>query len=335
MASARSKPLARCAPALVALSFGGLLLGVTSCRSATELTVTISTNASCEEVKTWQGVAVYVGKPGAESEEQAPTLVTNHCEGDGLIGSLVVVPSGAKDDVVGVRVVAGVAQSPEACTANGYKDGCIVARRAIRFTPHSDLALEVDLLKSCLNIGCDPQNTCIDKSCQPSAVAPPPAVSTPVPTPSPTTSTEPPAPGTPTVRCGDDGVFCATSGDVCCLTVDADAKTTHGDCRRASLCKGIVLNCDDDTDCPRGGVNKDYPAICSLSYTSNEDTPYVPLEIAHSQCLIAVPGNGGPGRPRSLALCEERVACADAQFPCMASGSSLLPGYNWCQVYTQ
>jgi len=295
----------------------GSLASATSCRSATEITLMIHTNVPCDQVEAWHGVAVYVGKPEAESVGQAPTLVTKRCEGDGQIGSLVVVPSGANDDLIGVRVVAGIGQSPEDCVTNGYQGGCIVARRALRFTPHLDLSLEVELSSKCEDIACDPRSSCFRGGCQPALDAP----------------KEPPAPGTPSVRCGDDGVFCPTSGDVCCLTVDAEAKATHGRCMPANLCTDIVLHCDDDTDCPDGGADGTTPGVCALGYTAMSDLPYVPVEVSHSHCLLALGyGQGGFQRPHGLALCEESLPCAK-DFRCLPSGdSSALPGYSWCEL---
>jgi hypothetical protein len=244
--------------------------------------------------------------------------VAKRCEGEGQIGTLVVVPSGAKDDLVGVRVVAGIDQTPEECLAKGY-EGCIVARRALRFTPHSDLALEVELSSRCKGIACDPRSTCFPGGCQPALDAPAPVA-------------EAPAPVTPSVRCGDDGVFCPTSGDVCCLTVDVGGKATHGECMPASRCTDIVLHCDDDTDCPDRGAT---PGVCVLGYAAMSELPYIPLEISHSHCLLATSyGEGGLQRPHGLALCEETLPCANERFRCFPTeeSSTLLPGYHWCQL---
>jgi hypothetical protein len=314
----------------LAALFGGLLVAGPSCRAATELTLIIRTNVSCAQVKDWRGVAVYVGKPGAESADQAPTLVTQECEADGRIGSLVVVPSGAKDDSIGVRVVAGTSRNPEECAANDYR-GCIVARRAIRFTPHSGLDLHVELQSSCLDIGCDAQKTCIDRRCEPtSAVAP-------APLPSGggggggSGPTSPSMTGEGWIRCGDDGVFCPTSGDVCCLTVDREAQSTRGECLPPTLCQGIVLHCDDGTDCPDGGPDMAWKGVCVLSYPANDETPYVPSgPISSSQCLIG--NSGSTEKARVLGLCEEELPCAN-QFQCLSSGlDSPLPGYSWCHL---
>lgn len=297
------------------LSGALLLVGVSACRSATEITLSIRTNVSCEDVQTWQGVAVYVGKPGAESEGQAPTLVTKRCTADGEIGSLVVVPSGGKDEAVGVRVVAGVTRSPEECLANDYK-GCIVARRAVRFTPHTDLSLEVALTSNCQDVACDPARSCTAGVCL-ASTAPP---------------SDAPPPGVPSVRCGDDGLFCPTSGNVCCLSVDVAAGKAQGVCMPPSRCPvgNIVLNCDDDTDCPRGGFENAWSGMCVLSAADDGD-PYRPSKIVLSDCRIAL--RESVQQPLGLALCEEKTACADGQFTCNASeqDSNLLPNYHWCQ----
>ena len=117
-----------------ALSLGATLLLAASCRDATQVTLHIHTNVPCGSDQAWEGVAVYVGKPGEHVEQTAATLVTRTCQEGGTVGSLVVTPSGETDGELGLRVVAGIARAPEKCREHGY-DGCIVTRRALRFSP--------------------------------------------------------------------------------------------------------------------------------------------------------------------------------------------------------
>lgn len=294
----------------------GVLLGFVSCRDATQIVLEIRTPMQCGDEDSWRGVAVYVGKPGAELERQAPTLVTKDCGADGRIGSLVIAPSGEKNDEVGVVVVAGVQRNPEDCEANGYR-GCVVARRAVRFVPHDELELEVELTPDCVNIGCDPAHSCYQGIC---AAAEPSVART--------------MPSAPVVRCGDNGVFCPTTGDVCCLTVDVEAGTTHGECRQGSLCQGIVLNCDDDSDCPRGGPNNQLAGVCALSFVAGPG-PFTPASVALSACHVAT--TEGLGGSLGLGLCQERKACVDQTVPCRASAGepNQLPGYFWCELAVQ
>jgi hypothetical protein len=298
-------------------SLGAIALSVSlsSCRDATQIVLQIRTQMPCSEAASWRGVAVYVGAPGAELEKQSPTLVSTECGADGEVGSLVITPSSSKSDEIGVRVVAGILRKPEDCEANGY-EGCVVARRAARFVPHEELRLEVELMQDCLGVACDPENTCYQGVCVRGEQPPEQAL-----------------PAAPVVRCGDNGVFCPTTGDVCCLTVDATAGSTSGECRRGSMCQGIVLNCDDDSDCPRGGPNNQLAGICALSYTPSPETPFIPSAIALSACHLATMSeiNGANG----LALCQEHKHCVDGTAQCQRSegAPNLLPGYFWCQLH--
>lgn len=302
-----------CGLAWLALAFASQ-----SCRSATEITLRIRTNLSCSDQRNWRGIAVYVGNPGQDVEQASPTLVTQACDAQGNVGSLVVVPSSSKSAEVGIRVVAGLSRPPEECQEKGYK-GCIVARRALRFTPHDDLALDIELDSDCVSVGCDANNTCIAGSCQAAQLkeAPPPEML---------------APNEPSVRCGDDGVRCPTSGNVCCLKVDGDK--TSGDCRRPELCEppNIVLNCDDDSDCPASDGQGNW-GLCAVSYTPHVDTLYTPVSVALSDCRFNYIES--TAQAWTIALCENRKSCVNGAYNCIESHGSPtnpLPGYYWCEV---
>lgn len=298
-----------------------LVLSATSCRSATEIVLKIDTDLPCTDPAQWRGVAVYLGTPGALLEQ--PTLVTSECDARGYVGSVVVAPSGDKDALVGVSVVAGVSRNPEECEAAQY-GGCIVARRALRYTPHESLELRVSLLEDCVSQPCDPNNTCVAGRCVDSDfVAPPPA------------PTVPSGPPPPSVRCGDSELRCPVGESVCCLTVDVSAQTTSGECLASSeLCTGgrIPLNCDDDSDCAAYDSPNTGDAGCFLSYTPppNDNRYWTPIHVSHSECraLNAAVGAG-------LTLCQDHKACGVR--PCVASSGvengspNQLPGYLWCQ----
>ncbi len=285
-----------------------LLLG--SCREATEIRLHVSTNVPCTDPEKWKGVAVYVGSPGVDVESKAPALTTTSCDVNGQVGSLVVVPSGSKDAEVGLKIVAGLAVAPEECAAKNYQ-GCIVARRAVRFTAHNSVDLDIPLTSDCVNVSCDDQHTCVDGSCTDSQTA----------------TTVIVDPTEPTVRCGDNGIRCATTGDVCCLTVDRAAGTSVGECKPAEQCPSTstVLNCDDSEDCaPQADGGK---SVCALSFMllSATSSPHVPNTIALAQCVSY--------GFYQVELCGERKGCINPNSMCHASvgePDNALPGYFWC-----
>lgn len=286
-----------------------------SCLAPTEIQLTVRTNLVCNDAAVWKGVSIYTGGAGLELESRAPTLTTLACGADGVIGSLVIVPSGDNDVEVGIRVVAGIVHPPEDCASKGYQ-GCVVSRRAIRFSPHQTLALQVDLTSDCVGLACDENRTCTNGVCQDRAA--------------PTNNnggSSADAGTEPTVRCGDNNVRCPRSGEVCCLTVDQAAGTTTGDCRNAIDCPptSIVLHCNDESDCS-GRDEAGLPHVCCLSYTAlvNKETP---TSVAGSSCLTYAQctNNGYQG----LELCQHRQGCLDRTRKCEAANATL-PGYFYC-----
>lgn len=295
-----------------------------SCRGATQITLHLSTDLDCSNPAAWQGVAVYVGSPGADVETKAATLTTTACNGDRTIGTVVVTPSGANDDDVGVRVVAGVTTKPEDCATNDYA-GCIVSRRTIRFTPHSNLDVDVALDGTCLGISCDAFHSCALGSCVEATVG----------------NTGPADAGIlgPTVRCGDNGARCATTGDVCCLTTDFDAGTTTGECKPSTECPptSTVLRCDKESDCNDLASDGGSGGLCVLSYTVVPgQNSFVADHVTLSQCLpreVALNDGGFVGA--IIELCDDRQPCLGGQFQCIASTgfpANPLPGYFWCAI---
>lgn len=299
----------------------GLAQLMPACRDATQIVLNIHTNMPCGDGDAWEGVAVYVGEPGRDVEMASPTLVTTSCDEHGTVGSLVVVPSGSNDSELGVNVVAGIARNPEQCAEEGYKD-CIVARRALRYTPHDSLELSIELTRDCVSVACDTEHTCHSGRCVESD-----AIQEDT-TPAPITG--------PSVRCGDDGVRCSTEGDVCCLTVHPETASATGDCRPAALCDrpSIVLHCDDDTDCEylqplaeeRGG-----PPFCSVNYTHTETDLLAPSAITGADCGFF--STNYLSSHYGLGLCQEGEGCLDRRFPCdRGNDPQLLPNYLWCAL---
>jgi hypothetical protein len=306
-----------CGGALAALA---LATGVVGCRDATEITLHVHTNMPCSADDAWHGVAVYVGDPGKDVETTSPTLVTRTCDQQGNVGSLVVVPSSSKSAAIGLRVVAGIEHKPEECQDAGYK-GCIVARRALRFTPHDGLDVDVELASDCVSKPCDSEHTCEVGQClttDPQKAAPPLPLDE------------------PSVRCGDNEARCATSGDVCCLSVDVEHETTSGVCKPSAECPptSTVLFCDDDSDCPDDDA-AGLKGVCWLSYWPVRDAPFIPNTIAQSSCTYDRQSFTGTGV--GLVMCQTRQGCLDGANICRSSDDpngavNRLPGYFWCPI---
>jgi hypothetical protein len=294
-----------------ALLAPGILL--VSCRDATEITLHVHTNLLCTDPARWKGVAVYAGASGSDIESKAPALTTTACDVNGEIGTLVVVPSGSKDAEVALRVVAGIDVKPEECAARHYA-GCIVARRTVRFNAHDSVDLDVELTSDCVNLGCDESHTCVDGACADSE-----------------TEMVALAPNEPRVRCGDQGIFCATTGDVCCLTVDVAAQTSTGVCKPSEQCdvqSNAILACDDSQDCTPDAMGR--PRFCQLVYTISADVQtngHQPEKVQATECTVDM--------PFVLEMCQSGHACRDGMWTCHASvgiPANPLPNYLWCDI---
>jgi hypothetical protein len=291
--------------------------GAVSCLSPTQITLHVTTNAPCKDATQWKGVSIYTGSP-TDVETKEPTLTTTACGAGGLIGTLVLVPTGSDSDEIGIRVVAGLSRNPEDCAANLY-DGCIVARRTLRYSPHNSLDVYVALTDDCVGVSCDTTHTCVDGTCVDSSSAAPP------------TGTNANA----TIRCGDNGVRCPTSGQVCCLSVDVDAGTTHGVCEDPTSCPptSIVLACDKESDCAGARDDAGFPNVCCVSYTVGKGNGWQPNGISNTQCLSYDKCTQSFG----LEMCDDRKSCVDGTAQCgvaITVPSGLLPGYFWCALGT-
>ena len=137
---------------------------LSACLGATEITLDVRTNLPCTSAGAWKGIAISVGQPGVDVESRAPVLTTTACSASGEVGSLVIVPTGANDATVGIRVVAGITRNPEDCAAHAY-DGCIVSRRTLTYLPHQSEHVVVALTSDCLGNACDINHTCVNGSC--------------------------------------------------------------------------------------------------------------------------------------------------------------------------
>ncbi len=137
---------------------GGLvaLLSVLSCREPTSILIEARTNVSYQAGYT---TAFTVGAPGAVEDIEPTTVSDAAWSSDGFVGSLTTVPSSSDTAIVALKVVLGVRKDSRACAAPAY-EGCIVARRRIRYVEHQRLRLPVTLYASCEGVPCEADSTC-------------------------------------------------------------------------------------------------------------------------------------------------------------------------------
>lgn len=139
-------------------------LVVAACREPTEITIELTSNACASLTET--GIAV--GVPGTLSGASFSATQPG-CQSAGVIGSIALTPSGARDDIVAIEVTAGLGKSPAACVHADPK--CIVARRVVRYIEHRPLTLPIALDSSCAGVACDdPSTTCLSGACVPAKV---------------------------------------------------------------------------------------------------------------------------------------------------------------------
>lgn len=142
-----------------------LALTAPGCLDPTQIELQIRTDLSCAEL---HSVGISVGFPDLVEAEPVDTFTT-HCDG-GYVGSLVVVPADDDTAAVGIHVVAGVGTEHGSCEPPLYPapalgTGCIVARRALRFVPHTPLELPMFLQRECIDHPCTRESTCVDGVC--------------------------------------------------------------------------------------------------------------------------------------------------------------------------
>lgn len=145
------------------------------CYGATEISVTLTTNADCGAMVT----QLFTGAVGTADFGTAAAAEQVSCEvaSEGRIGTLSIVPSGARDDRFDVEAVAAVGVPASDCTAlrtagtaaaapaptssaTPKTTGCIVARRRLSFRPHRSLTLPIHLSASCIGVPCGSDQTC-------------------------------------------------------------------------------------------------------------------------------------------------------------------------------
>ncbi len=136
------------------------------CREPTQITIALRTDVPCDRL---EGVGIVVGPPDSD-EAGSLTTESHRCSPSGRLGSLVAVPSGARGAEVSIRVVGAVGGPLAECSRAPYAAHCIVARRSLRYVPHTPLRVPIDLRSSCVGVVCDPSSTCVHGVCRPAAL---------------------------------------------------------------------------------------------------------------------------------------------------------------------
>ncbi|MBK6693833.1 MAG: hypothetical protein IPG50_16750 [Myxococcales bacterium] len=145
----------------------GLLVGCTAlaavgslwaCLRPTQITLRVTTDVPCDQIAE-SGVSIW---NGTGLRDAVPLTSTRDCTGGApiaTVGTLVIAPSGSRSDEITVTAVAGVSRKSEECAAAAF-EGCIVARRRLRYVEHTPLELPVLLSRSCLDVVCGEGETC-------------------------------------------------------------------------------------------------------------------------------------------------------------------------------
>jgi hypothetical protein len=160
------------------------LAGFLSCREPTQITLVLSTNAQCpnEAAEGPRLVDTLIASGiKLDASELVGQTVTSQCEvreGDNLVGTLVLLPSGGDDPTVQIAIVAGVRTASGSAEMNAQacadlvaaKESiagkpCVVARRRLAFIEHSGLTLPVKLDSRCIGVDCSEDKTCFNGNC--------------------------------------------------------------------------------------------------------------------------------------------------------------------------
>jgi hypothetical protein len=146
-----------------------------ACQEPTQVEVVITTSDRCENLG---AVHTFVGPNASETQarfsREVSTGVSDRCDPDGFIGTLVITPGGGSGTIlvaVGVRGGDGT-PAPQAtkCFDPDIAKRCILARRTFTFIDNKPLVLPIDLDPLCVGQSCDPASTCFKGTCVPSDV---------------------------------------------------------------------------------------------------------------------------------------------------------------------
>jgi len=148
----------------------GVFLLLAGCRSATEIKVTVQTDVPCANV----GATAFTSGELGAIETAPPTTESTTCTA-GHLGTVVLVPSGASNAEVGFKVVTALGgETLDKCGGSGAANdtNCIVARRELRYLPHTPLEVIMNMQQACEGILCDATSTCVNGVCKSAVLDP-------------------------------------------------------------------------------------------------------------------------------------------------------------------
>lgn len=155
----------------LAAGWVGVIILAASCREPTEITIAITTDVPCNEVALAGGVAIRVGTSSSVESNASSAVVAPDCKG-GVIGTLAIVPSGTVDDQVAIEVAVATRSNSalpfiKSVDCDPLSPGnCIIAKRVLRYIPHTSLDLPIHLSLKCAGVKCQNANeTCVDGAC--------------------------------------------------------------------------------------------------------------------------------------------------------------------------
>lgn len=154
---------------LAALALATTLGATSHCATPTSLTLDVFSEVPCGK---GSGAVLVVAPTLRELKGGAPSSSSTRCDADGHLGSVVVVPGGAKDSSLALSVMTRAdGQSADACLEAQNAAGCIVAKRQLRFERRTEIKMRVDLRLSCLGVTCLETETCVRGACLPADVS--------------------------------------------------------------------------------------------------------------------------------------------------------------------
>lgn len=318
------RPLAS-ASAIASLTLGVLAMvsiGACGATQPTSITVRVRTDLSCDDLRT---VAIAVAEPDAVDTRPAQTVTTACTVLDkelSTVGTLVVVPSGASDAPIGIRVTGGVTRLADRCTADTGFKGCIVARRLLRFVPEREIEVVVDLRLECADRTCDAASTCVRGACVGAGVdgatcsetegcgegalgAPgPTADGSTIPGPGLGNDSAAPTPDAGPKTCGPDEKAC---GGQCVKIADATFGCTAGACAPCAGADSSTFTCDGAA-CKLAACKPGFKACGGVC---------VPADVAHGCGAAAcTPCDANNGTPSCTAGGACAIACANGYKSC-------------------
>lgn len=312
-------------PAL--LGWIGIAGALAGCRTPTSITLSITTDVRCADLK---GISITAGNSGS-FETASPVTTTTNCTAISptvsRIGTLVVVPSGGNDELA-IRVVAGIDRPVEECTAASEYKGCVVARRVIRFQAHVELTLPIELHLNCKSVACDATSTCVAAGCKSATVKDPGCVGdgcfVPVDDASTDTSIDANVDANPDVA--PDTTVLGDAGDVGSETCPSGTKSCGGKCVSINDPNyGCGAATCDKSGCPASGTLVCSGGACVVgscgSGTKLCASSCVPTDATNgcadpARCTACASGESCTGAPTRCACVPEARATTCAKVAC-------------------